>query len=930
MRRRLTALVIVPMLVITSLFSSVASTQNQRVAAGELAISRLEQVRNSMELRPLLTNELVARQELALASIDEPADSAVEATVAQAVRQVDQLLARERTTGLTDALEASFGGMTAIRQPYEADEFAAISLGSPHHVLEAFLAEEVDRTLIDVLASLSEVGATDLSGRIELARGLDDLTGDQIGWATSVAIADLDGEGNIGLSLSALALEANDDIATMAARHPGLVADVGPWQDVLDGAERRVAVGITVEDADRLEVLTGELQRVRTVQLAGVELVDATVDELRSRVEAAKTRAWLLAAGSWGMMAFGMIGVFIVARSIDKPLTRLRDQARRIIGGDLRDEPGTRKGPPDIVEIGTSLDELVANLNGLALRAEAVARGDLDAPTDDHDGANGPLGSAVSATVERLRQLTSELRHSESKAKTIIDAAADPILVLDTDLMIEIANPAALHLLRGVDLTGLPATAFFRDWTVRAFGGDQIATAVDGTRIHVALSLSTTQGADGPATVVLCRDITEQKALEAKLDHDATHDPLTGLLNRAGIMRRLEATGPDEQVGVMFLDLDKFKPINDTHGHEAGDEVLTEIGRRLAEAVRGEESIGRIGGDEFVVVMPGPWDLEQLASRLVHVVEQPVALDSGVIVSVGTSIGLTSGWGGDPAELLRQADEALYACKHERRVRISTYTDGGPREVEFHGDVARIIAEAVARDELVLAAQSLVDIETGYAVGYELLVRWDHPDEGLLSPGAFLPVTEQSDAVLLIDQWVLRSGTRWAGEHPGAWGLSVNVSMRHLERADLGFVIRNALTMSGMEPERLQLEFSESAFINPTPAALHTIHELRELGVRLALDDVTVSRAEDLPVHELFDAVKIDIALTTDLDRAEGRHRVAAIVDRAHAAGQAVVAEGVETPEQLAALRTLGVRFAQGYLYGQPVALDHLGSLLRS
>ncbi len=929
MRRRLTALVIVPMLVITSLFSSVASTQNQRVAAGELTISRLEQVRNSLELRPLLANELVARQEVALGSIDDAVDPAIQATVDQAMRQVDQHLERERSATLDAAIDLSFGGMDAIREPYDADEFAAISLQSPHHVLEAFLAEEVDRTLIDVLASLSEVGATDLSGRIELARGLDDLTGDQIGWVTSVAIAELDGEGDIGISLAALSLEANDDVATMAARHPDLVDELTAWSEIVDGAERRVAVGVTVADGDRLEVLTGELQRVRTVQLANVELLDETADELRSRVEAAKTRAWLLAAGSWGMMAFGMIGVFIVARSIDKPLTRLRDQARRIIGGDLREEPGTRKGPPELVEIGTSLDELVTNLNGLALRAEAVARGDLDRPIED-DTASGPLGSAVSATVERLRQLTSELRHSESKAKTIIDAAADPILVLDTELMIEIANPAALHLLRGVDLTGLPATAFFRDWAGRSFGGDQVATAVDGTRIDVSLSLSTTQGVDGPATVVLCRDITEQKALEARLDHDATHDPLTGLLNRAGIMRRLDTVGADEQVGVMFLDLDKFKPINDTHGHEAGDEVLTEIGRRLAEAVRGEESIGRIGGDEFVVVMPGPWDLEQLASRLVHVVEQPIALDSGVIVSVGTSIGLTSGWGGDSAELLRQADEALYACKHERRIRISTYTDGGPREVEFHGDVARIIAEAVARDELVLAAQSLVDVETGYAVGYELLVRWDHPDEGLLSPGAFLPVTEQSDAVLLIDQWVLRSGTRWAGEHPGAWGLSINVSMRHLERADLGFVIRNALMMSGIEPQRLQLEFSEAAFINPTPAALHTIHELRTLGVRLALDDVTASRAEDLPVHDLFDAVKIDIALTSDLDRAEGRHRVAAIVDRAHAAGQAVVAEGVETPEQLATLRALGVRFAQGYLYGQPVALDHLGSLLRA
>lgn len=930
-RRRLTALVVVPMTAITMLFSSVAATQNERVAAGELTIARLEQVRNSVELRPLLATELVARQEYALATITDPdgeGGAAIEATVAQAVRQVDDHLARDRVAPLDEAIEASFGGMEQIRAPYLDDEFVAISLTSPHHVTEAFLAEEVDATLIDILSSLTQIGRPDLSGRIELTRALDDLAGDQINWTTSVAISELDGEADISVGLAALALEANDDVSTMAARHPELVEDLENWDDLLAGTERRFVIDNEVTPDERLDVLTQELQRLKTVQLTAVELVDETTEDLRSHVADAKNRAWLLAAGSWSIMAFGMIGVFVVARSIDKPLVRLRDQARRIIGGDLRDEPGARSGPPELVEIGTSLDELVTSLNGLALRAEAVARGEFDDDTTD-DGTGGPLASAVTATVDRLRHLTGELRHSESKAQTIIDAAADPILVLDPEAKVEIANPAALRLLRGVDLTGVPATAFFRDWVVQAFTGDQILTAVDGTRIDVSVSLSTTEGHDGPATVVLVRDITEQKRTEAKLTHDATHDPLTGLLNRAGIMARLDGIDPDDPVGVMFLDLDKFKPINDTHGHDAGDEVLTEIGHRLADAVRGDESIGRLGGDEFVVVMPGAWDLEQLAARLVHVVEEPIALTNGVVVSVGTSIGLATGWGGDTAELLRKADEALYACKHERSIRISSYTDAGPKEVEFHGDVSRIIAEAIARDELVLAAQPMVDIETGFAVGYELLVRWDHPSEGLLPPGAFLPVTEQSDAILLIDQWVLRSGSRWAADHPGDWGLSLNISMRHLERADLGFIVRNAVQMAGLAPQRLQLEFSETAFIAPSPTALATLDELRDEGIRIARDDAREARMDDPGHGGVFDAIKIDVSLVHQLDRAEGRHRVAGVVDRAHRSGQAVVAVGVESEEQLLALRDLGVRFAQGFYYGQPVALDGLSALLR-
>ncbi len=914
------------MMGVTTLSSSVASTQNERVAAGEQTITRLDRVRVALELRPLLANELVARQEVALASIEDPAGPEIEATVTQAARQVDQHLGAERVAELDTAITEAFGGMDRVRDPYIDDEFAAISIQSPHHVLDGFVADGIDQTLIDILSSLSQVGATDLSGHIEIVRAFDDLVGDQVGWTTTVAVSELDEEGDLPFTYAALAVEANDDVRTIAARHPDLIVELDDWDQIVADTERRLDGTATVADRARLDVLTGELQQLRTVNGAAIETIEDLKRELDIRVRDARQRAWMLAIGSWVLMAAAMLGVFIVARSIDKPLIRLRDQARRIIGGDLRAETGKRSGPPELVEIGTSLDELVDNLNGLARRAEAVARGDFDQHTDADDA--GPLATAVSATVDRLRQLTTELRSSEQRAQTIVDAAADPILVLDPSFMIELANPAAVALLRGEDLTGLPASAFFRDWQVEIRDGEQIATAVDGTKIDVSLSMSTTEDVDGLATVVLCRDITEQKAIEAKLAHEATHDPLTSLLNRAGIMDRLDAIGADDPVGVMFLDLDKFKPINDTHGHEAGDEVLTEIGRRLDDAVRGDEAIGRLGGDEFVVIVPGAWELEQLAARLVHVVEQPIALSTGIVVSVGTSVGITEGWGGDSAELLRQADEALYACKHERRMRISAYTAGGVREVEFHGDVSRIIAEAIGRDELVLAALPIVDLTTGYAVGYELLVRWDHPDEGLIQPGAFLPITEQSDAVLQIDQWVLRAGLRWAADRPGPWGVSLNMSTRHLEHGDLVFVVETAIAQTGIDPARVQLEFSEPSIERMPEHHLPVLERLRSLGVRVARDDATDARSDDAVHAPRFDAVKIDIELVRLVDRAEGRHRIAAIVDRSHRAGQAVVAEGVETAEQAEALQRLGIRFAQGFHYGQPVLIRELAAYL--
>ncbi len=435
---------------------------------------------------------------------------------------------------------------------------------------------------------------------------------------------------------------------------------------------------------------------------------------------------------------------------------------------------------------------------------------------------------------------------------------------------------------------------------------------------------------------IAIRDITTADRLRERaqkvLAHQAAHDSLTGLANRAqairlihGALSRAQRSG--DIVGLLFLDLDGFKTINDTLGHAAGDEVLRTVARRLELGVRGGDVVARLGGDEFVVLLE---PLDQLASavevadRLVVAVSAPITLADNRQVAVGASIGATVSQDGvtDPDKLLHEADVAVYRAKTTGRGRTEVFDSALRDELRRQAELEDVIAVAISHDELVLHYQPIVDLTTGDVDGYEALVRWERPGVGLVSTSEFIPVAERSDLICELDSWVLNHATRQLSEWNRSTGsshltIAVNISGRHIARKRIGNDVITALQAAGIHPRQLVLEITETALIDDS-SALVNLQYLRDLGVAISIDAGTgynfIGRLESLPV----DIMKIDKRF---LDRTapSADKLLRLLVQSAHAFDLPVVAEGVEHQSQLDVLKSIDCDSAQGYLLGRPV-----------
>ena len=435
---------------------------------------------------------------------------------------------------------------------------------------------------------------------------------------------------------------------------------------------------------------------------------------------------------------------------------------------------------------------------------------------------------------------------------------------------------------------------------------------------------------------VAIRDITTANRLrehaQNELAHQAAHDSLTGLANRAQAIQLIHSALSRAQrsgdiVGLLFLDLDGFKTINDTLGHAAGDEVLRTVARRLEVDVRGGDVVARLGGDEFVVLLE---PLDQVASavevadRLVVAVSAPITLADNRQVAVGASIGVAVSQDGitDPDKLLHEADVAVYRAKTTGRGRTEVF-DGALRdELRRQAELEDVIAAAISRDELVLHYQPIVGLTTGDVEGYEALVRWARPGVGLVSTSEFIPVAERSDLICELDSWVLNHATQQLRDWNHSTGsshltIAVNISGRHIARKRIGNDVATALHASGIHPRQLVLEITETALIDDA-SALMNLQDLREMGVAISIDAGTgynfIGRLESLPV----DIMKIDKRF---LDRTSpsADKLLRLLVQSAHAFNLPVVAEGVEHQSQLDVLKSIDCDSAQGYLLGRPV-----------
>jgi diguanylate cyclase (GGDEF)-like protein/PAS domain S-box-containing protein len=427
----------------------------------------------------------------------------------------------------------------------------------------------------------------------------------------------------------------------------------------------------------------------------------------------------------------------------------------------------------------------------------------------------------------------------------------------------------------------------------------------------------------------------ELEEAKARAQHLADHDALTGLPNRRILEDRLRQALALSQrnrkhTAVMFIDLDRFKPINDSLGHAVGDVLLREVSQRLVRQLREGDTICRIGGDEFVVVLPEvkrASDAAQVASKVIEQVSQPFAFDDrDYAVSCSVGIAVFPDDGRDAETLIRNADAAMYHAKELGRANYQFFTEqmnqAASRRLALETDLRR----ALGRDELRVHYQRIVDAKTGRVSGHEALVRWQHPERGLVPPAEFIHIAEESGLILMIGEWVLGEACRWATFIGAERGLqvSVNLSPRQFNDPKLAQVVAQALKETGLPPRLLELEITETLAMQHTDVTLNTLKRLKKLGVSIAIDDFGTGYSSLAYLRRFpVDKVKIDRVFVADApaDREQGAI-VSAIVALAHALDIEVIAEGVENEAQREFLRRCGCDYVQGYLVGRPADAD--------
>ena len=474
--------------------------------------------------------------------------------------------------------------------------------------------------------------------------------------------------------------------------------------------------------------------------------------------------------------------------------------------------------------------------------------------------------------------------------------------------------------------------ARFSEWVQLPTNSSRIDETADGRFV-----LLTRQPMEGGGWLSIIEDITERRRAEAEIVHLARHDVLTGLANRAEFNERLEEASTRLKrnggtMTVMMIDLDKFKAVNDTLGHPAGDQLLIEVGRRLQASIRESDVLARLGGDEFAVIQEGgPHQQEgavALALRIIDAISRPFDL-SGHAASVGTSIGIAFGpdSGVEPEELLKKADLALYSVKTNGRNDFRVFQAELLEIASTQQSAENELRDAIAREEFELHYQPVVDVNSRKLCGVEALVRWRHPTRGLIGPDQFIPLAESTGLIVPLGQWILQQACADASSWPAHVKVAVNISAVQFRKSNLFDVILCSLVESGLAPERLELEITETALLENQEAHLATIRQLKNLGLSIALDDFGTgfSSINYLTMFP-FDKIKIDRPFTQGvLSRSDCCAVVASTLALARGLGIVTTAEGIETEEQFEYMQAAGVALAQGYLLGRPVPISEFG-----
>ncbi|HET9576327.1 MAG TPA: EAL domain-containing protein [Usitatibacter sp.] len=602
---------------------------------------------------------------------------------------------------------------------------------------------------------------------------------------------------------------------------------------------------------------------------------------------------------------------------------------------------------------------LTVPLEKLSRRLDDIARGDANL-AHRLDTQSGDEIAQASAAFNRVLEKASQMRQSERIASDVFDHALEGILVADKDARIVKVNPAftrttgysaeeALGMNPRMLQSGQHGAEFYKEfWTaLRTRGewqGDIWNKRKNGEIYPEWLNITAVRDGRGEVEhyVAIFSDITERKQQEAIITYQAYHDALTGLPNRVLFRDRVEQAlaiarrHEDPHVAVMFLDLDRFKFINDSLGHKVGDLLLKEVARRLKESVRESDTVARLGGDEFTVLLPeiaGIGGVESVAQKILEATRQPYRLgDKDLNVTTSIGIAMFPQDGKDVDTLMKNADTAMYHVKGQGRAGYRVYDAELSARMRRHLELESELRKALAGSQLKVLYQPQMSLETGMPIAVEALLRWRHPRLGLIEPGEFLDLAEQTGEIVPIGRFVLETACRdaagWQGAPP--LGVTVNLSTRQFQHDGLLRDVSHALAMSGLAPERLELEIAEGLAMRDVERTIERLRELSRLGVRLAISEFgmgfhsSISDLRRMPVN----AVKIDRALVRDLDRSPDNVSVmAGVIGMARGPRVSVVAVGVESRDQLQHLHRLKCDNAQGRYFSEPVTAREIAAM---